>query len=78
MALANARTAVASSPFHTAPLTARKSAPAATSGAQFCGVIPPIATQGISNSDCHQVNSSGSGRCSLAFVSLGKKLPKAT
>ena len=35
-------TAATSSPFQTAPDTARKSAPAATIGAQLAGVIPPI------------------------------------
>src|SRR3546814_4495387 len=39
---------------HTAPLTARKSAPAFTSGAAFSAVMPPMATQGSSNSAVHQ------------------------
>ena len=78
MDFAKARIASASSAPHTAWLTARKSAPAPTSGPQFSGVIPPMATHGISNSDCHHLKSSGSGRCSLVLVLLGKKLPKAT
>ena len=42
------------------------------------GVIPPIATQGISIRPCHQVSSSSSGRCSLGLVPLGKNAPNAT
>ena len=44
---------------HTALLTAMKSAPAATSGAAFSAVMPPIATLGSSNTVDHQESSSG-------------------
>src|SRR5690349_9493519 len=47
---------------HTAWHTARKSAPASTSGFAFSGVIPPIATQGISKTADHHVRIDGSGR----------------
>ena len=64
--------------FHTAPLTARKSAPASISGAAFSTVTPPIATQGISMIADHQRNTSGSARCEARLVALSKKAPKAT
>jgi hypothetical protein len=51
--------------------TARKSAPASTSGLALSGVIPPIATQGISNKVDHQVRIDGSGRYSDGFVIVG-------
>ena len=44
---------------HTAWHTAMKSAPASTSGRALSGVIPPIATQGISNKVDHQVRIDG-------------------
>ena len=65
-------------PGNCAPLVRAGADFLAVSGAQLPGVIPPIATQGISNSPDHHSSSSGSGRCSLALVSLGKKLPNAT
>ena len=64
--------------FQTAPITARKSAPACTKGAQFAAVIPPMATEGISNISCHQVRISGVARWMVALLSVGKKAPKAT
>ncbi len=60
-AAVNPRTAAASSPAHTPALTATKSAPAATNGATLSGVIPPIATQGNSNSADHHDRIEGSG-----------------
>ncbi len=39
-----------------------KSAPALTSGRALSGVIPPIATQGISNMVDHQLRIAGGGR----------------
>src|SRR5918995_5634824 len=39
--------------------TARKSAPALTRGTAFCGLIPPIATLGTSNSADHQLRMDG-------------------
>ena len=63
---------------HTAPTTARKSAPARTSGAQLAAVMPPIATQGSSNMPLHHSRISGAGRCCVSLVEVGKKAPKAT
>ena len=48
--------------FQTAPQTARKSAPASTRTRPLSGVMPPIATQGISNRVDHQERIDGSGR----------------
>lgn len=48
-----------------------KSAPALTSGAALAGVIPPIATQGISNTVVHQDRIAGSGRCVVGLVVVG-------
>jgi hypothetical protein len=45
----------------TAPTTARKVAPAWTKGAQFWGVMPPMATQGSSMSSDHQAIRPGLG-----------------
>ena len=58
--------------------TARKSAPAATSGRQFWGVIPPMATQGISMVSCQMARTSASARIGASLVAVGKKAPKAT
>src|SRR3954471_2429209 len=63
---------------HTAAHTARKSAPASTSARPFSGVMPPIATQGISKTRDHQERIEGSGRWSVGLVVVGKKAPKAT
>src|SRR5260370_41349997 len=62
----------------TAETTARKSAPAATSGPQFSGVMPPMATQGTVMISAHQRRISRSARCPLTLVAVGKKAPKAT
>src|SRR6185369_9515400 len=68
----NARTAAAGSSLpQIAWHTAMKSAPAATKGLALSGVIPPIATQGISNKVAHQLRIAGSGRCSLGLVRVG-------
>jgi hypothetical protein len=61
-----------------APMTARKSAPASTSGPQLSCVMPPIAQQGITVVSLHHSRISGLARCFAAFVALGKKAPKAT
>jgi hypothetical protein len=44
------------------PTTARKSVPARTSGAQFSGVMPPIAQDGSSIISDHQARISGSSK----------------
>ena len=62
----------------TALQTARKSAPASTSARPFSGVMPPIATQGISNRVDHQDRIDGSGRWRASLVAVGKKAPNAT
>ena len=62
----------------TAEQTARKSAPASTSTRPLSGVIPPIATQGISNRVVHQERIDGSGRWRVSLVVVGKKAPNAT
>src|SRR5215472_14950314 len=60
---------------HTAPITARKSAPASTSGAQFAAVIPPIATHGSSIRSDHQRSVSGSARVFVSLLPVGKNAP---
>ena len=55
-----------------------KSAPAATSGRQFSGVIPPMATQGVTIISCQISRISGSARVLASLVVVGKKAPKAT
>ena len=42
------------------------------------GMMPPIATQGISMTACHQFNKSVSAGTVSAFVRLGKNAPNAT
>src|SRR3954451_6405807 len=54
--------------FHTQPTTARKSVPACTSGAQFSGVIPPIAQLGSSIISDHHRRISGSSSAVTTFV----------
>src|SRR3546814_16666244 len=63
---------------NTAPLTARKSAPAFTSGAAFSAVMPPMATQGSSNRDVHQPRIDGTGRSWDSLIVVGYKATKAT
>src|SRR5580765_7758132 len=78
--LLKARTA-ASGPslwFHTPPATARKSAPAATTGRQFSTVMPPIATQGISIRPLHHSRISRSAGTVTVLVVDGKNAPNAT
>ena len=64
--------------FHTPPATAKKSAPAATTGLQFSTVMPPIATQGISNSSLHHSMISSDAGVVTVLVLDGKNAPKAT
>src|ERR1700678_507739 len=63
---------------HTQPITARKSAPACTSGAQFCAVMPPMAQHGSSISSDHQCRISGSTRLVTSLLPDGKNAPNAT
>ena len=46
--------------------------------ARGVAVIPPMATQGVSTVSCQMVRISGSGRCVVSLVAVGKKAPKAT
>ena len=55
-----------------------KSAPAATSGPQLAGVIPPMATHGVSMISCQISRISGSARVLASLVAVGKKAPNAT
>ena len=58
--------------------TARKSAPASTTGPQFSGVIPPIATHGVCMVSCQIDRVSRSQEVGASLVVVGKKAPKAT
>ena len=58
--------------------TAKKSTPAEINGEQFSGEIPPIATQGISNTLVHHSIRDISGRWLVSLVFEAKKAPKAT
>ena len=71
----NARTPAAgpSGWFQTHPTTARKSAPAWTRGAQFSGVMPPMAQQGSSISSDHHWMISGSTKRVTSLVPGGKE-----
>jgi hypothetical protein len=50
----------------------------ATKGAQFAGVMPPMATHGTVMISLHQRRISMSGRALASLVWVGKKAPKAT
>src|SRR5690242_15459758 len=80
IALFRARTPAAgpSGWFQMQPTTARKSAPARTSGPQFSGVMPPMAQQGSSISSDHHVRISGSMKRDTSLVPEGKNAPNAT
>src|SRR3546814_13348289 len=58
--------------------TARKSAPAATSGPQFSTVIQTMATQGASIRPAHHSLVSGSAPLLAALVPAGQNATKAT
>src|SRR5262245_13317929 len=64
--------------FHTPPATARKSAPAATSGWQLATVMPPMATQGTSIRPLHHSTIPRSAGVVTVLVVDGKKAPNAT
>src|SRR4051794_28170345 len=64
--------------FQMEPTTARKSAPARTSGWQFSAVMPPMAQQGSSIISDHQDRMSGVARALASLVPEGKNAPKAT
>ena len=63
---------------HTPAETAKKSAPAATKGAQLSTVIPPMATQGTFVVSAHTYNTSMEAGSVFSLVAEGKKAPKAT
>jgi hypothetical protein len=71
IAAIKACTLATSSPSQIALETARKSAPARTMGPQLSGLIPPMATQGISKTVCHAASVESLAVCLVSLVVVG-------